>query len=97
MDGYPIPFHRIMPTAYAPALGAKAYDVPSAGLVPGGRPYMRDNTPIEMWIHTPVSAQQRHTPVADPQGLYYSVVLQHLCTSAYCLVAVWCAAPLCSS
>ncbi|PNW77293.1 hypothetical protein CHLRE_10g430200v5 [Chlamydomonas reinhardtii] len=53
MDGYPIPFHRIMPTAYAPALGAKAYDVPSAGLVPGGRPYMRDNTPIEMWIHTP--------------------------------------------
>ncbi|KAG2448652.1 hypothetical protein HYH02_006009 [Chlamydomonas schloesseri] len=53
MDGYPIPFHRLMPAAYTPALGAKTYDVPSAGLVPGGRAYLRDATPIEMWIHTP--------------------------------------------
>ncbi|KAG2497998.1 hypothetical protein HYH03_004257 [Edaphochlamys debaryana] len=49
-DGYPIPFHRIMPDIYTPRLSAAPYDFP----VPGASaPYIRDAQPIEMWIYKP--------------------------------------------
>ncbi|KAG2497999.1 hypothetical protein HYH03_004258 [Edaphochlamys debaryana] len=52
-DGYPIPFHRIMPDTYTPRLSAAPYDFS----VPGASgPYIRDAQPIEMWIYKPGAA-----------------------------------------